>query len=100
MGKSSGALELTGDLTLATVAGWHERFKTASRSDGLPEEIDLSAVDRADTSALALLLEIESWARAAGQSIRWTEPPPGLRVLADLTGASSLLNWTNKDSAS
>jgi len=97
---SANALELTGELTLATVADWHQRLQAARRHGELPERIDLSGVDRADTSALALLLEIESWARAAGTSIRWTSPPHALRVLADLTQAAELLNWTNEDSAS
>lgn len=90
-------MAVSGALTLATVPGWLERFEAARERGELPESVDLSRVDRADTSAIALLLEVESWARAAGRSICWASPPPGLRVLADLTRASELLNWTPKD---
>jgi ABC-type transporter Mla MlaB component len=90
----------SGDMTLSSVAAWHDQFAAASRQNELPEQIDLSAIDRADTSALALLLEVETWARAKGGSIRWVSPPQGLRVLADLTQASALLNWTREDSPS
>lgn len=90
----------SGNLTLASVAAWHERFLAANRRGELPEEVDLSAIDQADTSALALLLEVESWARANGSSIHWMSPPQGLRVLAELTQASELLNWISEDSDS
>ncbi len=87
---------LSGDLTVREVpAAWSRLTAT------LPGEIDLAGVQRADSSALALLLECKALATNRGQPIAFHNPPENLRVIARLTEVDELLGWTrtteNKD---
>ena len=66
------------------------------REDGPPGTIDLSGLEAADSSAVALLLEWQAWARRAGNSIRFADPPEALRTLAGLSQADKLLGWKDE----
>lgn len=54
--------------------------------------IDLGQVERVDSSALGVLFE---WLREAAKrncQLRFQNPPPSLRTLADLYGVSELID--------
>ena len=67
-----------------------QRWNTAA----LPTSIDLSAVKKTDSSAIALLLEWQAWAQARGQQIEFLNPPDSLRTIAGLSQVESLLGWS------
>jgi phospholipid transport system transporter-binding protein len=79
---------LSGDLTMQEVpATWR------NLAADLPDEIDLSGLGRIDSSALALLLECQASANAAGRRIQFHNPPETLRTIARLTQVEELLGW-------
>ena len=88
-------VELEGRLTVDEVPEVYERRKSW-RDEGPPSTIDLSGLEAADSSAVALLLEWESWARRAGRSIRFANPPEALQTLAGLSQADKLLGWKDE----
>ena len=55
----------------------------------LPSRIDLASLNKADSSAVALLLEWQSWATAQGQRIEFLNPPDTLRTIAGLSQVDS-----------
>lgn len=86
-------LALSGDLTVREVPGIWRQHRSRFRSGTIPQSVDLDAVDRTDSSALALLLEWRSLAQEHNASIRFTNPPNSLRVIARLTEVEELLGW-------
>lgn len=58
---------------------------------GGDSRIDLSAVKRCDSSAVALVLAWERAARAQGRDIELSGVPPSLKSLAALYGVDSLI---------
>jgi len=66
------------------------------KEDGPPGVFDLSGLEATDSSAVALLLEWLSWARARDGGIRFENPPEALRTIAGLSQVKELLGW-NKD---
>ena len=93
-------LQLEGDFTTDAVAACHRQSLGWLRAGKLPAVIDLAAVARIDSSALALLLEWQSWARARGTTIEFRNPPVALRTFASLSAASALLGWIDDQAAS
>lgn len=72
------------------------RKSLADRKSGqLPDQIDLAGLERTDSSALALLLEWQSWAREKGRRIEFLNPPESLQILAGLSQTGDLLGWTS-----
>jgi phospholipid transport system transporter-binding protein len=94
---AEAAFSLEGDLSMASVAAAHRRAVAARKSGQLPEAIDLAGVERCDSAGLALLLEIQSWARRDGQTLSFINPPKSLEVLAELSQSGRLLGWTSED---
>ena len=90
----SGAelFRIAGELTSREVPALY-RQSLAWRSGTLPATIDLAAVTRADSSALALLLEWQSWAHGRGADIGFTHPPQSLLTFASLSDVGELLGW-------
>lgn len=96
MGKSNAeSFRLEGRLTVDEVPAVYDTHSDW-QGNGPPGVIDLSAVEATDSSAVALLLEWLSWARARGNEIRFDHPPEALRTIAGLSQADKLLGW-NKD---
>jgi len=52
---------------------------------------DLSGVGRADSGALALLVDWLAWARAAHRVLKFSAPPAALMALARLSDVEDLL---------
>lgn len=93
---ANGCVALSGALTSKQVPDLH-RQSLSWRQEGLPELIDLAEVERADSSALALLLEWRSWAEAAEREMRIINVPRSLCVLASLSQVGQLLGWRAVD---
>ncbi|MDE2218780.1 MAG: STAS domain-containing protein [Gammaproteobacteria bacterium] len=90
-GNGDGRYELAGAVTLATVTALRERGLQAFGAGGGPIEVDLGGVARADSGALALLVDWLAWARAAGRELRYTALPASLLALARLSDTEDLL---------
>lgn len=86
---------LDGELTMESVSG-----QLASLGGTLPEQVDLSEVDRVDSAGLAFLLELQARAAANGKTIDFRFPPASLKVLARLSQVEGLLGWTVSDEPS
>lgn len=95
MTETPGAWSLAGPFTFREAPGWYRESLSWYRSAGLPDELDLGKLERTDSSALALLLEWQSWARREGRQVRFLNPPEGLRVYAELTDTDELLGWND-----
>lgn len=83
----------TGALTVREVPALY-RDSLAWQRGELPHTVDLAGVEQSDSSAVALLLEWLSWARARGRDMQFTNPPHGLRIIASLSQADALLGWS------
>jgi ABC-type transporter Mla MlaB component len=93
---SDGCVALSGALTSREVPALFHQSQVW-RAEGLPDVIDLAAVEKADSSALALLLEWASWARSGKHPIRFINVPRALCVLASLSQIGELLGWKTLD---
>ena len=56
-----------------------------------PQAIDLAAVTRADSSAIALLVDWKRRARQAGRDVRFINAPSSIGRIAALYGTAGLL---------
>ncbi len=83
----SGATELRGDLTLKSMPEWLTKADALSAAGRL----DLSGVARADSSGLALLLELNRRARARGAALEFVGAPTKLRQMATFFGLDTVL---------
>ncbi|MCP4995779.1 MAG: STAS domain-containing protein [Gammaproteobacteria bacterium] len=83
-------LQVFGDLTFATVSGV---LRASEMLSGGRDHLtyDLSAVQRTDSAALALLLEWRSRARVRGGDASFLGLPESLLDIARLSNADSLL---------
>ncbi|MGY6553185.1 MAG: STAS domain-containing protein [Wenzhouxiangella sp.] len=93
---ADGRIVLNGRLGSAEVSALH-RQSLGWRTAGLPKLIDLAAVEHADSSALALLLEWRAWADDVGQKIRFVNVPRSLCIMASLSQIEGLLGWRTVD---
>ena len=86
-----GRYVLEGAVTLATVTGLRSAgLRVFARGQGAIE-VDLSGVGRADSGALALLVDWLAWARAAHRVLTFSAPPAALLALARLSDVEDLL---------
>ena len=74
----------------ATAAGLRVELERRA-APGSAWELDASALSEFDTSALAVLLELQRAARARGLGLAVAAPPAKLRQLAALYGVDGLL---------
>jgi phospholipid transport system transporter-binding protein len=87
-----GVLAVSGALTFATVPElWERSSAWVSRTDG-PLTIDLTAVTRADSAGLGLLVEWLRQAASAGRRLRFANIPTQVQSLARVNGLSSALD--------
>lgn len=96
---ASGAARITGPLTLNTVTAlYYQACVQAVRGRNLVN-IDLEAVPSVDSSGLALLLEWQSTAVAAGRTLNIRNAPADLLSLTRLCEASDLLAIEGRNQA-
>lgn len=96
---SNGTARLFGDLTFTTVGVLSREGEALMSAANPPRQIDLSEVKRIDSSGLALLLEWQSKASAAGGRIAILNAPNDLARLARLCEAEELLQMKNTNTA-
>lgn len=82
---------LQGELSFANAVAALEAARTALADGQGKFELDLAGVTRADSAALALLLELAREARAAGRELHLTGAPEQLRRLAGFFGVTEVL---------
>ena len=85
-----GTLRVSGEITYANAARALAQSPQAPRA-GSPLNIDLSALQNADSATLAVLIAWSAQARARGASLRYLRAPQGLRNLAHLCNVDGLL---------
>lgn len=85
-----GRFALSGDMTFDT-ADRILRKSEAPFSEYAQIEVDLSAVERADSAGLALLLEWITWANHSVREIRFVDIPPRIVAIAETTEVEKLL---------
>ncbi len=91
-GKSR--FRVDGDLTFETVPElWHQAPARFAGITGDTLTVDLTAVRRADSAGLALLVAWVRWGRQRGVRVRFTRPPKSLQALAAAAGLQSLLGF-------
>lgn len=90
MSETGHTLKPTGSLTMKEVPYWHSKTNDAQ---ALPSDIDLSDVERTDSSALAWLLDLQSKGQQQQLAIAFNNPPQALVTLAQLSGVQALLGW-------
>ncbi len=86
-----GRYALVGAVTLATVTALRARGLQAFGAGTGAIEVNLANVARADSGALALLVDWLAWARAAGRALSYTALPAPLLALARLSDTEDLL---------
>jgi phospholipid transport system transporter-binding protein len=91
-------MKLPTTLTMATTAAVHRELLAAMSAPAVAGrfEIDASALQEVDSSALALLLDATRQALARGLSLRIQGAPGRLQQLAALYGVAELLGWPGK----
>jgi len=91
----AGRYSLEGAVTMATVTGLRAAGLRAFAHGKGAIEVDLSAVGRADSGALALLVDWLAWAREARRSLKYSSVPAALLALARLSDVEELLTGTS-----
>lgn len=89
----SDAFAPQGELTHRAVTALYRQTSGWKHDDRLPATVDLGGVSRCDSSALALLLEWLSWARARRAEMRFVNPPENLVTIARLCGVDGVLGF-------
>jgi anti-anti-sigma factor len=83
-------LTLRGELDLGSVD--RVRETVLERGEGRRALVmDLRALEFMDSSGLSLMLELQT--RSDGPFVAFTEPPPRVGRVLDITGARSSFNW-------
>ena len=78
-------------MTLDTVTSLRSAGLRAFAHAPAAIEVDLSAVGRTDSGALALLVDWLAWAQSARRVLKLSSPPSALLALARLSDVEDLL---------
>ncbi len=89
---------VSGDLRLAG-AGELQRHALSLLQQQLPGTIDLRAVQRADSSGVALLVDWQRRIRQAGRAVDFLHVPTSLGRIAALYGITALTGASEDDHA-
>lgn len=96
MGSQEDNWHVHGEVNLdAVVALQYRALELFHR--GIPQTIDLAAVESADSSGIALLVDWQRRARQAGKGIRFINAPLFLGRIAALYGLAGLLGLAAND---
>lgn len=85
-----GTLRLSGAISFANAARALSQSPQLLRN-GKPLELDLSALENADSATLAVLIAWSAQAHRQGSALRFLRAPQGLRNLAHLCDVEDLL---------
>ncbi|KFZ31208.1 hypothetical protein IDSA_00265 [Pseudidiomarina salinarum] len=90
---SDDALVLSGVLNRDTVPGlWASRADWLSADDALV--VDLSGLDHVDSAGVAMLLQTKRQLMQKDRKLELKSPSEQLRAIADVSGATELLNFS------
>lgn len=92
-----GRASLTGLMTFESVPALFRDLERQEASGAAVESFDLAGLTAADSAGLALMLEWQARARAAGRGLAVRNAPSGLLRLARLCEAVDLLNLSGRD---
>ena len=88
---------LSGELSFTTVPElWQDvQALLNASSDAAAEQItvDLSRIERSDSSGVALLVAWLAHAQQLGQAVRFVNAPEQMRALVHVAGLTELLGW-------
>ena len=87
-----GSVQVSGPMTFITVPELHKLALSFTQVQPIPKQIDLAAVEQADSSALALLLEWQAWAKKRNHQFELVNVPDSLQALGRVMGVDQLLN--------
>lgn len=85
-------IRVSGPVTFATVPCLSKLSQQFAQRSALPTVIDLGQVTQADSSALALLLEWQAWAKQKQHHFTLVNVPASLIALGRVMGVDQLLN--------
>ena len=88
-----GTLRLCGAISFVNAAQAFAAPPQVPKRDG-NLDLDLAALDNADSATLAVLIAWSAQARARGAKLRYLHAPQGLRNLAKLCDVDGLLGLT------
>jgi phospholipid transport system transporter-binding protein len=95
---SDDCAELSGDLTFDTVKKLSIEAAAMLGANNSVKQLDLSEVERVDSSGLALLLEWQAGAKKRGALFQVVHAPADLVSLAKLCEAQELLQLESRSS--
>jgi phospholipid transport system transporter-binding protein len=81
-----------GPMTFQSVPALYELAQQFMQLQPIPKFIDLAQVQQADSSALALLLEWQAWAKQQKHQFVLCNTPENLHALGRVMGVDQLLN--------
>jgi phospholipid transport system transporter-binding protein len=87
-----GTLRVSGAISYANAGRALLHAPLAPRA-GTPLDVDLSALEKADSATLAVLIAWSARARQRGSELRYRRVPAGLRNLARLSQLDTLLGF-------
>lgn len=92
--RNAGELYVSGPMLIANATALLEEGRNLLRADAAPTEMicDLSAVEEADSSALAVVFAWMRTAQGRGRSLRIVHPSASMQSLAALYGVSATLS--------
>ena len=93
---SDGCVHLSGELTFDSSPGIFDGLRDPFRSRDEITSIDLSLVERIDSSGLALILEWQAMINRQQGTLRIINAPSSLLRLAKLCEADKLLEMTSR----
>lgn len=82
---------ISGEVGFATVMGVLSQLRKLAQQKKQHWQLDLSAVTRVDSSALALLIELKRMTRQAESTLEFVELPESVITIAHLSQVESLL---------
>jgi phospholipid transport system transporter-binding protein len=85
---------ISGELSFKNATAALDAARAALNGGQGPFEVDLSGITRADSAALALLLELARQARGRNRELRCLGAPEQLRRLAGFFGVTEVLALT------
>jgi len=88
-----------GPMTFQTVPTLYKTALKFAKLTPLPKTIDLADVTQADSSALALLLEWQAWAKGREHCFHLVNVPSPLYALGQVMGVDQILNLEEKAAA-
>ncbi len=92
--RENDRFKVSGELTFATVTELLEQSRGLFAQAGESLEVELEAVERADSAGLALLIEWMRLANAQGKTIHFSSLPEQMKAIAVASDLDTILPVT------